>query len=243
MGDNANIYRLTDGTNFLTFTCDNYSSTQHIIPRAFEALEYTAGAGSTDVGAGDLILGEAGDDVIHGMSGNDVIFGDGQDDDIYGGNGNDLFPLYLGSPWYLRGLTGNDIVPTLAAGGRDVNELIGSKLLVANAEFRIPFTGPEQLALIKSKLLLSDLNFFIDGGLAFTSLDQFGGPTFTLDQNGEPLINPTTGEPYIASPGVKPIFTAGVSARVNVFGQLVRGLQDRAQLLQEERYSFHRIRY
>ncbi|WP_020568905.1 PD40 domain-containing protein [Neolewinella persica] len=139
----------------------------------------------------------------------------------YGGNGNDLFPLYLGSPWYLRGLTGNDVVPTLAAGGRDVNELVGSKLLVANAEIRIPFTGPEQLALIKSKFLFSDLNFFVDGGLAFTNIDQFGGPTFTLDQNGEPLINPTTGEPYIASPGVKPIFTAGVSARVNVFGQLV----------------------
>ncbi|TXF91349.1 hypothetical protein FUA23_01235 [Neolewinella aurantiaca] len=139
----------------------------------------------------------------------------------YGGNGNDLFPLYLGSPWYIRGLSGNDVLPALQAGGRDINELLGSKLLVANAEIRIPFTGPKQLALIKSKLLLTDLNFFVDGGAAFTTFDQFGGAEFTTDQNGEPLINPVTGQPYVARFGVKPIFTAGVSARVNVFGQLV----------------------
>ena len=139
----------------------------------------------------------------------------------YGGNGNDLFPLYLGSPWYMRGLTGNNAPAALAAGGRDIQELLGSKLLVANAELRIPFTGPKELALVKSKFLLTDLNFFIDGGAAFTTFDQFNGPKVTLDQFGEPLINPTTGQPYIARPGVSPIFTAGVSARVNVFGQLV----------------------
>ena len=139
----------------------------------------------------------------------------------YGGNGNELFPLYVGSPWYMRGLQGNDVVADLAAGGRSINELIGSKVIVANAEFRIPFTGPKPLALIKSGVLFSDLNFFIDGGVAFTSFDQFDGPTFTLDENGEPFINPETGEPFVASPGVTPIFTAGVSTRVNVFGQIV----------------------
>lgn len=139
----------------------------------------------------------------------------------YGGNGNDLFPLYVGSPWFTRGLSGNDAFTALDNAGRDINELIGSKLLVANAEVRIPFTGPKQLALIGSKLLITDLNFFIDGGAAFTTFDQFGGPTLTLDRDGEPLINPITGEPFVARPGVKPIFTAGVSARVNVFGRLV----------------------
>ena len=139
----------------------------------------------------------------------------------YGSQGNDLFPLYVGSPWYMRGLNANDAVGAMDAAGRNVNELVGSKLLVGNLELRVPFTGPEQLALIKSKFLFSDLNFFIDGGLAFSQFSQFNGPTYVLDKNGEILINDLTGEPTVVSPGARPIFTAGVSARVNVFGQLV----------------------
>lgn len=139
----------------------------------------------------------------------------------YGSQGNDLFPLYVGSPWYMRGLNANDAVNTLEGAGRSLDELIGSKLIVGNVELRIPFTGPEQIALIKSKFLFSDLNFFVDGGMAFSDIGQFNGPTYTLDENGEILINPNTGEPFLVSPGVKPIFTAGVSTRINVFGQLV----------------------
>ncbi|MTB52889.1 PD40 domain-containing protein [Lewinella sp. W8] len=139
----------------------------------------------------------------------------------YGGNGNDLFPLYLGSPWYIRGLQANNIVPILEANGRNINELIGSKLLVGNLEVRVPFTGPKPLALVKSGILFSDLNLFVDGGVAFTEFSQFNGPVFTLDRNGEPLINEVTGEPFIARPGVMPIVTAGVSARVNVFGSVI----------------------
>ena len=139
----------------------------------------------------------------------------------YGGNGAELFPLYVGSPWFMRGLTGNDVFADLGAVGRDPNELFGSKLLVANAEVRIPFTGPKPLALFKSKLLFTDVNFFVDGGLAFTDVSQFGGPEYTLDRFGEPLINPVTNEPYIARPGVSPLFTAGVSTRINLFGRIV----------------------
>ncbi|THH40369.1 PD40 domain-containing protein [Neolewinella litorea] len=139
----------------------------------------------------------------------------------YGSEGNDLFPLYVGSPWYMRGLNANDAVNALDGAGRNINELIGSKLLISNLELRIPFTGPEQLALIKSKFLFSDLNLFIDGGMAFTDFNQFSGPQYTLDKDGEIIINPATGEPFVVRPGVQPIFTAGVSARVNVFGQIV----------------------
>ena len=99
LGDNGNIYRLV-GTNavatgnFLTFNYDNYGAAT-IIPRAFEVLDYTLGGDAGDLGAGDVLHGEAGDDVVHGMSGNDVIFGEGQDDDLYGGVGHDR--LYGGA--------------------------------------------------------------------------------------------------------------------------------------------------
>jgi Tol biopolymer transport system component len=125
----------------------------------------------------------------------------------YGRQGADLFPLYVGSPWYLRGLNGNGIVTQLEESGRSIDGLLGSKLFVSNLELRIPFTGPKALALIKSKFLFSDLNIFVDGGLAFTDFSQ--------------LSNGTDGEGSPVGPMAKPIFTAGVSSRVNVFGQLV----------------------
>ncbi len=45
---------------------------------------------------------------------------------------------------------------------------------MANAELRIPFTGPERLALIKSKWLFTDLNLFMDSGLAWNRGDKIG---------------------------------------------------------------------
>ena len=93
LGDNGDIFDLVgaSGTSFLTFTYDNYASTERIIPRAYRFLDYTQGAPDAPgtIGAADLIHGENGDDTIHGMTGDDVLFGEGQDDNIYGGTGND----------------------------------------------------------------------------------------------------------------------------------------------------------
>jgi Ca2+-binding RTX toxin-like protein len=109
LGDNGNIYRLvgTNGTGtgqYLTFNYDNYGAMK-IIPRAAELLDYTPGgtgynaaAAASDVGAGDTIHGESGDDFIYGMVGDDILFGEGQDDDIIGGWGND----------WISGGTGDD---------------------------------------------------------------------------------------------------------------------------------------
>jgi hypothetical protein len=96
MGDNADVFRLVgvNGTpsspsTFLTFNYDNGPGAERIIPRAYTFVDYTQGGAASDLGAADLIHGEAGDDTIHGMVGNDVLFGEGQDDDIYGGTGFD----------------------------------------------------------------------------------------------------------------------------------------------------------
>jgi hypothetical protein len=135
--------------------------------------------------------------------------------------GEEQYPLYLGSPWFIRGLSSNNIRETFAQNDRSFEELIGTKLAIANLELRVPFTGPEQIALIKSGLLFSDLNFFIDAGMAWTSYDQFGEPTFRLDENGNPIIFPGTGEPIVDQAQVRPIATVGASLRVNLFGQII----------------------
>jgi Ca2+-binding RTX toxin-like protein len=109
LGDNCNIYRIVEiggmggGTSFATFTYDNYAA-EKILPRAVQLLDYTPGGDPSDIGAADLIHGEAGDDFIHGMTGNDVLFGEGQDDDIFGGTGHDR--IYGGT--HIDGVLGDD---------------------------------------------------------------------------------------------------------------------------------------
>ncbi len=118
-------------------------------------------------------------------------------------------PFYLGYPWLIRGYenisySGNDF---LTGETFNVSRLSGTRIMVANAELRIPFTGPERLALIKSKWLFTDLNLFMDSGLAWNRGDKIG---FT--QN---LMKGVDQEYRF------PVFSTGASLRINLFGYLV----------------------
>ena len=121
----------------------------------------------------------------------------------YGRDANRFFPQFLGQPWFIRGYGFNQADNILQPNGRSINELFGSKLAVANAELRLPLAGPKGLTLIPNKFLFMDLNLFVDGGLAFSSLDQFR----------------TAEGPSKTAP--RPVFSAGVSTRVNLFGSLI----------------------
>ena len=128
----------------------------------------------------------------------------------YGGNSDELFPLFLGSPWFIRGfgtrnLNSYEVKFDDAAGKYYVEEeniqefldsrdntvtfenLVGSKMLLGSFEVRIPFTGPQRLSLIKSKFLFSDLNFFFDAGAAWYDGDQFNGYVPELGADGKPI--------------------------------------------------------
>ena len=80
-------------------------------------------------------------------------------------------PLYLGFPGFVRGLDysslsrlhGGELVPDESI----FDYLLGSKIILAGAEIRLPFTGPERLALISSNILLTELNLFFDAGVAW----------------------------------------------------------------------------
>lgn len=123
----------------------------------------------------------------------------------YGGNDEMLTSLYAGNPWYVRGYDFNATQDAFFQAGKDLNTLFGNKLLVSNFEVRIPFSGPERLSLIKSKFLFTDLNFFVDGGLAWNSFDQFKG----ADSEG------------VIRMAINPIFSVGASVRVNLFGAMI----------------------
>jgi hypothetical protein len=126
-------------------------------------------------------------------------------------------PLYIGYPWLIRGYDNNNYSfgDTLNVNTFNPSRLTGSRISVANAEVRLPFTGPARLALIKSKYFLTDLNLFIDAGLAWNRDNSIG-----WDRGGKVNLETAT------STGVSdvarfPIFSTGVSIRINLMGYLV----------------------
>ncbi len=120
----------------------------------------------------------------------------------YGRDANTFYPIFLGFPWFIRGYDYNHAVQVLHRNGRSVEELFGSKLAVANAELRLPFTGLEQLSLIRSRYLFSELALFVDAGLTW---DVFSG----------------LADSYLRELAWDPLYSVGVSLRINLFGAMV----------------------
>ena len=109
--------------------------------------------------------------------------------------------LYSIDPTLVRGYNNFSLGNTNEIYGLSIDQIQGSKIAVGNLEVRLPFTGPEQLALIKSKFLFSDLNLFFDAGMTWFENDQFGE-------------NASGRDPKLVS-------SAGVSMRVNLFGAII----------------------
>jgi Tol biopolymer transport system component len=127
----------------------------------------------------------------------------------YGRNAqNNLFyPLYLGYPGYMRGYDyGSLYRRSDQIFGEDFSfdQLQGSRMLLGGLELKVPFTGPERLAVIPSRFLFTELNWFLDAGMAWNE-----GSTITFnpdEMNG--------GTRY-------PVFSTGPSIRINLFGALI----------------------
>ncbi len=121
----------------------------------------------------------------------------------YGNPDNRLTDLYVGNSWYVRGYDFGNTQDLFFRNGKDLGALFGNKILVSNFEVRLPLSGPKQLALIKSGFFFTDLNFFVDGGVAWDSFDEFRRDSETGQQ------------------GIDPIFSVGTSVRLNLLGSLI----------------------
>ncbi len=121
----------------------------------------------------------------------------------YGPDSDDriLTPIFLGQPQFVRGYN----IFSLRAGefGQMGHLLLGSRILVANAEARIPLFGFDRFGVFNFPFLPTELSFFVDGGLAW---DSDRSPVFSFQEQ---------------SPEQIPIFSAGVSTRFNLFGALI----------------------
>lgn len=108
------------------------------------------------------------------------------------------YPLFAGNSNFVRGY---DRKVFAATDDPDfIYRTVGSKMIVGNVEIRLPFTGPRRLSVIKSNFLVTDLNVFFDAGMAFYENSDLKEGAFLQH---------------------KPIFSTGVSVRVNLFGYLV----------------------
>ncbi len=117
---------------------------------------------------------------------------------------NTLSPLYLAYPWYVRGYNGNLFSRYDPEGITNIDQMQGDQMALVSAEWRIPFTGPHRLALIRSNMLLTEIALFTDAGVAWA---QNTLPTFAW--------HPTSREQHI------PFVSSGISLRVNLFGMIV----------------------
>lgn len=116
-----------------------------------------------------------------------------------------LPPLYIGYPFLVRGYDAIGYAENTNQADVSINDLIGSSIYVANAELRLPLTGPERLSAIKSGFLFTELNLFTDGGVAW------GNRNLLSEQDATGQVNRTS----------RFIMSSGVSLRVNLFGALV----------------------
>lgn len=152
-----------------------------------------------------------------------------------------LFPLFIGYPYLMRGFENGEEIKRYIfdseTGGNvlgytyenSYTNLSGSRMAIANFEVRLPFTGPEKIAAVKSGLLFSDLNFFVDAGLAWRAGGTIQGSRGINDIISRERIETTdeagnTRVYYVGEYNENlhvPIMSLGVSLRVNVFGAMI----------------------
>jgi Tol biopolymer transport system component len=131
----------------------------------------------------------------------------------YGPDGENtrLSALTVGDPLLVRGYDVNSFKPADCVGvvGGVVgscpvfDRLIGSKIAVVNAEFRVPVVGTEQLGLIAFPSVPVEVAPFLDAGAAWTGAQR---PQLEFSSTSGARI---------------PVFSTGLTARVNVLGYVV----------------------
>jgi Tol biopolymer transport system component len=117
----------------------------------------------------------------------------------YGGGGDDprLAPLYLGYPWLVRGFDRgwrdvNDCVTILVARCPELDDLLGSRVVVGNLELRVPLLRPLGLSRSMYGPVPAEVAVFLDGGLTWRS--------------SRPALDPPTGG----------VWSAGVTLRTSL---------------------------
>ena len=155
----------------------------------------------------------------------------------YGGdadNYNKVSPLFLGEETLVRGYGYSTLQAECQQGGLDpvtgrcpvFDRLFGSRVAVFNAELRIPLFGSPAFGLVNFPYLPLEIAPFFDAGLAWTS-DQKPDLRFVSGGDNSIPVN-CSGPGSVTLQGYAvpcaqriPVFSTGVSFRMNVLGYMV----------------------
>jgi Tol biopolymer transport system component len=150
---------------------------------------------------------------------------------------NRISPLFLGEETLIRGYGFGSITNDECLNGQTAqstcpvfDRMLGSRLGVMNLELRIPVIGSSEFGLLNFPFLPTELAPFIDGGIAYTSnqAPDFRFSTSPADANARVSKNcqnqvpsDQSGNLTIACTDRIPVFSTGVSARINFLGYLI----------------------
>jgi hypothetical protein len=159
------------------------------------------------------------------------------------GNGaedvNTTWPIYLGEETLIRGygygsFTSDECAQsgtsspsnTPSVGCPAFDRLFGSKVAVANAEFRIPLFGTEGFGLINFPFLPTEVSPFFDAGVAYTNGQSPDFRIASSDNNvpascqSQSQANATLQAYYPCTSRI-PVFSTGLSFRFNLLGYAI----------------------
>jgi hypothetical protein len=138
-----------------------------------------------------------------------------------------ISPLFLGAEQLVRGYaSGSFDLDECTSGGSNtsscpvIDRLVGSRMAIFNAELRFPLIGTSEFGLLNIPFLPVELSPFFDAGLMWTSDQE---PSFRFKR--ETTERPTNCSARSIEVGLcaerVPVFSAGLSARINVLGYLI----------------------
>ncbi len=128
-----------------------------------------------------------------------------------------IYPIFIGYDYFVRGYNASSFQNCYKMDDCfNINRLAGNKMTLTSAELRLPFTGPERLTVIGSQFLYTDLVLFFDGGMAWNSGDKLRMNWRIEDEWKEEEQTFEDNKMYRI-----PVYSTGISLRVNLFGMLV----------------------
>jgi hypothetical protein len=138
-----------------------------------------------------------------------------------------ISPLFLGEEQLVRGYAYGsfDVTECVSAGQTQqscpvIERLIGSRMAVFNAEIRIPLIGTREFGLLNIPFLPVELSPFFDAGLMWTS-DQAPSFRFKRETDERPASCSAESRAFGICAERVPVFSTGLSARINVLGYLI----------------------
>ena len=141
-----------------------------------------------------------------------------------------MYPIYLGEETLIRGYGyGSYSVNECVASGNSnacpvFDRLLGSRVDVFNLEFRIPLLGSPQFGILPTSFLPVEIAPFLDGGIAYSSSQPPDWRLTTTANNIPASCNSAAAQAsstYVNCVDHIPVFSTGITARVNLLGYLV----------------------